>query len=193
MLRQLRARAVHTTRDVYTDYNLRHRLHNLTTDEGTFRGVPWFQALHLAHLTALDEEDLNLETEVGGLATAIAQQYSAVNNSFLVLPLMIDASDTHDTPKFPPNPQGQGLGNAALGMQALDASQLGTIIAHSILQRHVEAEQAPISSRLVKLMERWSNSAVSWVQGLSPGVPCSATSWALLNSTQPMGSICAAR
>lgn len=192
MLRQLRARAVHSTRDVYKEYNLRHRLRNLTTDEGTFRGVPWFQALHLAHLTALDEEDHSLENEVGGLATAIAQQYYAMNNSFLVLPLMIDSSDTHDTPKFPPNPQGQGLGNAALGMQALDASQLGIIIAHGILQRHVEAEQAPISSMLVKLMERWSNSAISWVQGLSPGVPCSATSWALFNSTQPMDSICAA-
>jgi hypothetical protein len=183
---------VYGTRNVYANYNLRHRVRNLTADEGTFRGVPWFQALHLAHLTALEEQDQSLETEIGRLAMAIAQQYSAMGNSFLVLPLMIGASATQDTPQFPPNPQGQGLGNAALGMQALDASHLGIIIAHGIARRHVGAEDASVPSKLVKLMERWSNAAISWVQGLSPGMPCSATSWALLNSTQEMGSICAA-
>ena len=189
-LRQMRARAVLATRGLYGPFNLRQRVRNLTADEGTFRGVPWFQALQLAHLTALEEQDHGLEEEVGALATSIARQYAGLSNDFHVLPLMIDASDTRDVPNFPGNPQGAGLGNAALGMQALDASQLGIIIAHSIAQH--KAEAVPAVSQLTQSMERWSNAALSWVQGLSPGVPCSATSWALNRSTQSMGSICAA-
>ena len=191
-LRQMRARAVLATRALYGTYNLSQRVRNLTTDEGTFRGVPWFQALQLAHLTALEEQDNGLEKEVGALATSIAQQYADLSNGFHVLPLMIDASETRDLPNFPGNPQGAGLGNAALGMQALDASQLGVIIAHSIAHHNAEAEDVSVVGQLAQSMERWSNAALSWVQGLSPGVPCSATSWALNSSTQSMGSICAA-
>eukprot|EP01045_Picozoa_sp_COSAG04_P007813 COSAG04_NODE_417_length_14700_cov_114.213709_8_plen_1093_part_00 len=188
-LQQMRARAVRATRDLYANYSLRQRVRQLTTDEGTFRGAAWFQALHLAHLTALDEDDRALEEEAVTLAMAIGQQYSSLGNQFHVLPLMIDASNTRDTPRFPANPQGQGLGNAALGMQALDASFLGTIIARGVARRQTEAS---VSVDLVQLMERWSSAAVSWVQGLSPGVPCSATSWAQQNGTRSLPSVCAA-
>jgi hypothetical protein len=55
---------------------------------------------------------------------------------------------------------GQGLGNAALGLQAVDAAKLGGILA-----RNQSAELRP----LVRLMERCSSAALSWVTGLNPG------------------------
>jgi hypothetical protein len=190
----LRGTAVRATVRVYTNYSLNGRITRLTQDEGTFRGVPWFDGLYLAHLTALDEGDHELAEQTEILAVAIAQQYSnllqAPGSLFHILPLLVDLANTEAIPNFPPNPQGRGLGNAALGLQALDAAYLGMIVMH--------AANNGTTRKLVQLMEQFASAAVAWVQGLNPGVPCIATSYAFGNGSGPatpasaVGRVCAA-
>ena len=66
------------------------------------------------------------------------------------------------------------MGNAALGLQAADAAKLA-----SILASRPSSQNGPELLRLVRLLERCSSAALSWVTGLNPGVKASLTSRAL--------------
>ena len=201
---QLRAKAIASTHSVYSPqggkpYNLADRVRHLCYDEGTFRGVEWYGALASSYDVAEDEDDATLAGDIAAIATAIVQEYIPLvgnepGKQWFILPLLVEPA-TEGLPFFHQNPQGQGLGNAALGLQALDASRLGSILArhHASSFSRARIDDAPDDTErvtllpLVDLMEKCAAAAINWVLGLNPGVPIVSTSLLAASGTAGSG------
>jgi hypothetical protein len=94
------------------------------------------------------EHDTELQHAVVQLAAAIASQWTRFvgtepGKQWRILPLLLDPTDTQEMPEYPRNAQGQGLGNAALGLQVVDSAKLGLILLRGM--QHTDESKRALS------------------------------------------------